>query len=144
MHKLHVTNCGNLPQSDRQPNSFLRSQSYRQPDSFGGTVIQTARLLRSQSNRHRVVSAGSIYTLQLAAGRLHTNTGASQPAPTTSALPPTGPHSAQRQRDKNAGLQQATSPSSSSISTINTSNSALGESSSGQQPHLRGQQLYTP
>jgi hypothetical protein len=56
--------------------------------------------------RHRIASAGGIYTMQLAAGCLHTNTGTSQPAPTTSALSPTGPHSAQRQRDKNTGPQQ--------------------------------------
>jgi hypothetical protein len=39
------------PPTVRQPNSLLRSQPYRRPDSFGGTVIQTATLLQSQSNR---------------------------------------------------------------------------------------------
>jgi hypothetical protein len=81
-----------------------------------------------------LASAGGIYTLQLAAGRLHTNTGASQSAPITSAPPPTDPHAAQQQRCKDAGLQQA---SISIISTIiSTSSSALGKSSPRQQPPL--------
>jgi hypothetical protein len=33
--KVRSWPSGNLPQSDRQPNSFLRTQSYRRPDSFG-------------------------------------------------------------------------------------------------------------
>jgi hypothetical protein len=48
--------CGNLPQPDGQQGSLLRSQSYRRPDSFSGTVIQTARLLQSQSNRQATPS----------------------------------------------------------------------------------------
>jgi hypothetical protein len=66
-----------------------------------------------------------------------TNIGVSQPAPTTSAPPPIGPHAIQ-QRDKNAGLQEAsintTTGTISSSSTI--SSSALGGSSSLQQPSL--------
>jgi hypothetical protein len=135
-------NCGNLPQSDRQTNFFLRTRSYRRPDSFGHswTDKQTPSVKQAPHSERRQ------YLYTAAHGRSHaTNTGPSQPAPTTSAPPPTGPHATQQQRNKNAGLRQASISSISTISISSTSrSSALGESLSRQQPHLRGQQLYAP
>jgi hypothetical protein len=108
-----------VAQPYRRPDSFSHSQTYKQTPS----VEQTPRSKRRQY----------LYT----AGLPDTHTGTSQPAPATSAPPPTGPHVAQRQRYKNAGLQQASISSSISSTVIITSSSALGESSSRQQ-------LYAP
>jgi hypothetical protein len=85
--------CGNFPQSYRQPDSFLRLQSNRLANSFGQ---QTPHSERRQY----------LYT-EFAIWLPEHSTGASQPVPTTSTPPPVGPHSAQWQRDKNAGIQRA-------------------------------------
>jgi hypothetical protein len=87
------------------------------------TIIQTARLLPSQSNgqayslvnRHRVASAGSFYTLQFATRLPELQHRPSQPASVTSALPPIGSHSAQRQVDK---IRASAGQVSQSTSTI--------------------------
>jgi hypothetical protein len=136
------------------------------------TIIQTARLLPSQSNgqayslvnRHRVANAGSFYTLQSPLGCLNFNTGASQPVSATSALPPIGSHSAQRKWNKilaSAG-QVSQSTSTTPLSTrerhISSSLPVRPAERSDRQyqqqlrpqrefitaaaPHLRGQQLY--
>jgi hypothetical protein len=54
--------CGNLPKSNRQPNS------HSQTDNPTPTIQQTTQLLQSnrQLNSHNVESAGDIYTSQFA------------------------------------------------------------------------------
>jgi hypothetical protein len=89
--------CGNLPQSYRQANSLLRSQSYRRPNFFH----------HSRTDKHTPWSTDATWRAQAVfihcsspLGCLNFNTGASQPASATSAPPPIGSRSAQRKWNK--------------------------------------------
>jgi hypothetical protein len=114
-------------------------------------------LIDSNTRRH-VASAGSFYTLQLATRLPDFNTGASQPASATADPPPIGSHSAQRKWKEiraSAGQSQSINTHDSALnerashqfisssttsrafgSAVPSASSALGRSSSRQQPPL--------
>jgi hypothetical protein len=129
-------------QSDRQPNSFLRTQSYRRPDSFGHSQAdkQTSSVEQTTCSKRRQY----LYTAACGlAVRTPTQALANQRPQLQLRL-----QLARTQPSSNGIKMRAsisTISTSSIISTsIITSSSALGESSSQQQPHLQGQKLYAP
>jgi hypothetical protein len=138
--------CGNLPHSDRQPNSFLRWHSHTDGQTPSITVKQTSKLLSvEQTPRSErwlllytavcdLVACTPTQALANQRPQLQLRLHLACTLPSGNGI---------KLRASNR-LASVTAVRSICRTSIITSSSALGESSSRQQPHLRGQQLYAP